>query len=80
MKCELFLCRMPSFQLFLLLCGIQIGNRIEDEKLLDDTLYNHGFSEIRKNNKDCWACVAKMKSSGANEIAQKAKELMRKFQ
>lgn len=46
---------------------------------LDDTLYNHGFSEIRKNNKDCWACVAKIKSSGANEIAQKAKELMQKF-
>ncbi len=30
--------------------------------------------------KDCWACVAKIESHEANEIAEEAKSLMQKFQ
>lgn len=44
------------------------------------TLSNHGFNVIRKNEKDCWACVAKIESHEANEIAEEAKSLMQKFQ
>mgnify|MGYP004530128847 FL=1 len=44
------------------------------------TLSNHGFNIIRKNEKDCWACVAKIESHEANEIAEEAKSLMQKFQ
>lgn len=48
--------------------------------MLNATLSNHGLNVIRKNEKDCWACVAKIEAHEANEIVEEAKSLMQKFQ
>lgn len=58
----------------------RLGNRAENESALEDTLRNHGFSVKEMNKADCWACVERVDSLNASKIAEKANELMQKFQ
>lgn len=61
----------------------RLGNRDRNMEMLNKTLDKLDKSGVKVignvNKKDCWACVAKIESHEANEIAKKSKELMQKL-
>lgn len=57
----------------------RLGNREENENVLNKTINNHGFSVEKMNKTDCWACVGQVDSLDASKITEKANELIQKL-